>query len=131
MVKLQKRRVLKISVLFTLLILFYIYYFKQVFKHFSEELTNTAKYDEKITAIEPPTITVCFTPSFKPSVFEKYNITDWIFFGDYFPDVTAKKTIKAQLIILQKNSRIVEKLSKTNHQINCHTNDFVDKHLFY
>ena len=102
MVKLQKRRVLKISVFVILLILFYIFYFKEVFKHFSEQLTNTAKYDEKLITMEPPIITVCFTPPFKPSVFEKYNITDWIFFENHFPDVTANKTIKAQLIILQK-----------------------------
>lgn len=34
-----------------------------------------------------PAITICFDPPFKPSVLEKYNITDSIFYGAYFPDV--------------------------------------------
>ena len=101
MVKIQKRTVLKTLVFITLLVLFYIYYFKQVYKQFSEQLTNTAKYEEKITVTKPPTITICFDPAFKPSVFEKYNISDWIFFEDYFPNVTANMSIKEQWTILQ------------------------------
>ena len=93
--KVQKRAVLKFMVLIALLVLFYVYYFRVVFKQFTEQLTNTAKFEEKITVTEPPTITLCFDPRFKPSVFEKYNITNWIFFGDYFPKVVENKTIKA------------------------------------
>ena len=93
--KVQKRRVLKFMVLIALLVLFYVYYFRVVFKQFTEQLTNTAKFEEKFTVTEPPTITLCFDPRFKPSVFEKYNITKWIFFGDYFPEVMENKTIKA------------------------------------
>ena len=93
--KVQKRTVLKLMVLIALLVLFYIYYFRVVFKQFTEQLTNTAKFEEKITVTEPPTITLCFDPRFKPSVFEKYNITNWIFFDDYFPKVLENKTIKA------------------------------------
>jgi len=93
--KVQKRTFLKFTVLIALLVLFYVYYFKVVFKQFTEQLTNTAKFEEKITVTEPPTITICFDPIFKPSVFEEYNITDWIFFEDYFPEVMKNKTIKA------------------------------------
>ena len=93
--KVQKRTVLKFAVLIALLGVFYVYYFRVVFKQFTEQLTNTAKFEEKITFTEPPTITLCFDPRFKPSVFEKYNITNWIFFGDYFPKVMENKTIKA------------------------------------
>ena len=93
--KVQKRTFLKFTVLITLLVLFYVYYFRVVFKQFTEQLTNTAKFEEKITVTEPPTITLCFNPIFKPSVFEEYNITNWIFFDDYFPEVMENKKIKA------------------------------------
>ena len=93
--KVQKRTFLKFAVLIALLVLFYVYYFRVVFKQFTEQLTNTAKFEEKITVTEPPTITLCFNPIFKPSVFEEYNITNWIFFGDYFPEVMKNKKIKA------------------------------------
>ena len=93
--KVQKKTFLKSTLLIALLVLFYAYYFRVVFKHFTEQLTNTAKFEEKITVTEPPTITLCFNPIFKPSVFEKYNITDWIFFDDYFPEVMENKKIKA------------------------------------
>ena len=86
---------MKSTVLIALLLLFYVYYFREVIKHFTEQLTNTAKFEEKITVAEPPTITICFDPIFKPSVFEEYNITDWIFFEDLFPEVMKNKTIKA------------------------------------
>ena len=109
--KIQKRTILKTSVLSTLLVLFYIYYFKQVYKHFSEQLTNTAKYEEKITVTEPPTITICFDPAFKPSVFEKYNISDWVFHEEYFPNVTANMSIKAQCTILQIILKIILKIT--------------------
>ena len=52
-------------------------------------------FRQRFTCTEPPTITLCFDPRFKPSVFEKYNITNWIFFDDYFPKVLENKTIKA------------------------------------
>ena len=93
--KVQKRAVLKFMVLIALLVLFYVYYFRVVFKQFTEQLTNTAKFEEKITVTEPPTITLCFDPKFKPSVFEEYNITNWIFFEDYYPEVMKNKKIKA------------------------------------
>ena len=93
--KVKKRTVLKSTVLIALLVLFYVYYFGEVIKHFTEQLTNTAKFVEKITVAEPPTITLCFDPRFKPSVFEEYNITNWIFFEDYYPKVMKNKTIKA------------------------------------
>ena len=93
--KVQKRIFLKFAVLIALLVLFYVYYFRVVFKQFTEQLTNTAKFEEKITVTEPPTITLCFNPIFKPSVFEEYNITNWIFFGNYFPEVMENKKIKA------------------------------------
>ena len=112
--KIQKRTILKTSVLLTLLVLFYIYYFKQVYKQFSEQLTNTAKYEEKITVTEPPTITICFDPAFKPSVFEKYNISDWVFFEEYFPNITANMSIKAQWTILQIILKIILKITSIN-----------------
>ena len=93
--RVKKGNLLKFTVLIALLVLFYFFYFRVVFKHFTEQLTNTSKFEEKITVTEPPTITICFDPIFKPSVFEEYNITDWIFFEDYFPEVMKNKTIKA------------------------------------
>jgi hypothetical protein len=93
--KVQKRTFFKFTVLIALFVLFYVYYFRVVFKHFTEELTNTAKFEEKITVTEPPTITLCFAPRFKPSVFEKYKITGKIFYKDIFPEVLKNKTIKA------------------------------------
>ena len=93
--RVKKGNLLKFTVLIALLVLFYFFYFRVVFKHFTEQLTNTSKFEEKITVTEPPTITICFDPIFKPSVFEEYNITDAIFFADRFPEVMENKTIKA------------------------------------
>ena len=92
-----KRSILKILVLIALLIIFYVYYFRQVFRQFSENLSNTGIYEEKIVVTEPPTITICFKPAFKPSVFKKYNITKKIFSDEFdpFPNISASKTIQA------------------------------------
>ena len=45
--KVQKRTFSKFTVLIGLLVLFYVYYFRVVFKQFTEQLTNTAKFEEK------------------------------------------------------------------------------------
>ena len=47
--KVQKRKIFKFMVLIALLVLFYVYYFRVVFKQFTDQLTNTAKFEEKIT----------------------------------------------------------------------------------
>ena len=82
-----KRTILKALVFISLLILFYIFYFKQVFDQYSNQLTNTAKFEEKIEHVEPPTLTICFEPIYKPSVLEKYNVTEEMFFEDDFTDL--------------------------------------------
>ena len=92
--KVQNRTFLKFTVLIALLVLFYVYYFRVVFQQFTEQLTNTAKFEEKIKVTEPPTITLCFDPRFKPSVFEEYNITNLIFHEDSFPELMKNKKIK-------------------------------------
>ena len=110
--KVLKRTFLKFTVLIALLVLFYFYYFRVVFKQFTEQLTNTAKFEEKITVTEPPTITICFDPIFKPSVLEAYNINDWIFFQDRFPEVMKDKTIKVNgqfFIFTDKGQKLYQK----------------------
>ena len=47
--KVQKRKIFKFMVLIALLVLFYVYYFRVVFMQFTDQLTNTAKFEEKIT----------------------------------------------------------------------------------
>ena len=80
-------------ILLILLLLFYIYYFQQVIKNYSEGITNTAKYENKLTQIEPPVFELCLDPFFKPSVFEKYNISSYIFYANDYPDVLINNTI--------------------------------------
>ena len=94
MAKLQRRYILKIFVFLALLTLFYIFYFKKIFKLFSAKYTNTAKFEEKIKMIEPPAVTLCFSPNFKPSVLKELSITDNILISNRFPEIFAKKTIK-------------------------------------
>ena len=94
-VKIRKRTILKLVVLSILFSLFSIYYLKPTVMQYSEELTNTAKHEEKITKVEMPAISICLTPNFKPSVFHKHNITDYIFYQNKYPEVLANKTLKA------------------------------------
>ena len=96
MAKLQRRNILKIFVFLALLTLFYIFYFKKIFKLFSAKYTNTAKFEEKIKMIEPHAVTLCFSPKFKPSVLKELNITDDILISNRFPEIFAKKTMKVQ-----------------------------------
>ena len=91
MAKLPKRNILKFFVILALLTLFYIYYFRQIFNLFSAKYTNTAKFEEKIDMIEPPAVTLCFSPNFKPSVLKSLNITDDMFFNRYPEAFTNKK----------------------------------------
>ena len=58
-----------------------------------EGITNTAKYETKLTEIEPPVWEVCLHPFYKPSVFEKYNITSYIFYSNDYPEVLKNNTI--------------------------------------
>ena len=62
-------------------------------KNYSAGITNTAKYENKLTQIEPPVFELCLDPFFKPSVFEKYNISSSIFFNNDYPDVLINNTI--------------------------------------
>ena len=103
MVKIKTTTVFRIIVFLILFVLFYIYYLTPIIDQYRKKLTNTAKHDEKVSetdkgVIELPAITMCFKPKFKPSIFEKYNITEDVFFQDKYPNVTAKKTIKVQLL---------------------------------
>ena len=93
MLKIKTTTVLRVIVFLILFVLFCIFYFTPIIDQYWKELTNTAKHDDK-GVIELPAITMCFKPKFKPSVFEKYNITEYVFFSEKFPNVTDKKTIK-------------------------------------
>ena len=87
-------RFLNITILIILLVIFYVYYLQEVSKQFTEGITNTAKYERKVTEIEPPVWEVCLDPFYKPSVFEEYgNITNKIFFGNVYPEVLINNTI--------------------------------------
>ena len=77
-----------------LLVWYYFGYFSLAFEQFSKKSTNTMFHEESIEEIEPPAITICFDPPFKPSVFEKYRINKWIFFYNNFPHVIANNTFK-------------------------------------
>ena len=89
----QIEAILKTIAFLALLVLYYIGYFRVVFDQFSKQLTNTISNEETILEIEPPALTICLNPPYKPLVFEKYGIDKWIFEYNYFPDVVANKTI--------------------------------------
>ena len=85
---------LKLVVFLTLIVLFYFGYFKSAFKLYSKKLTNTLIFEESIKETEPPTVTVCFSPPYKPSVMTKYKINGSIFWRDNFPSVLINNTIQ-------------------------------------
>ena len=95
MAKLSRKNILKFFVVLALLTLFYFYYFRQIFNLFSAKYTNTAKFEEKIEMIEPPAVTICFSPNFKPSVLKSLNITDDMFFNRY-PEAFTNKNMNVQ-----------------------------------
>ena len=95
--KSTKRAILRFLTLTVLLVLFFLNYLAPIVIQWRSKITNTAKHVEKVTDIEPPAITVCFKPSFKNSVFKKYNITEDIFHANAFPNFTADNTIKVTL----------------------------------
>ena len=92
--KSTKRAILRFLTLTVLLVLFFMYYLGPIIIQYMSQITNTAKHVEKVTDIEPPAITVCFKPSFKNSIFKKYNITEDIFHENAFPGFVANNTIK-------------------------------------
>ena len=86
------KSIFKFLIILVLMIFFYTFYFRLQYKHYSEKLTNTAKYDQRLTENEPPAITICFDPKFKKSVFRKYDqpeyniyVDDSLFFGNLYP----------------------------------------------
>ena len=98
--RIKKRTSLKAIILLILLVLFFVFYLQPIVNNYVQKLTNTAKHEEKVTKIEPPAITVCLKPIFKPSVFRKLGVRHEVFFGDVQPNITDKKSIKVQLTIL-------------------------------
>ena len=92
--KSTKRAILRFLTLTVLLVLFFLNYLAPIVIQWRSKITNTAKHVEKVTDIEPPAITVCFKPSFKNSIFKKYNITEDIFHENAFPNFVANTTIK-------------------------------------
>ena len=86
--------VFKILLFLILLILFYFGYFIFVLDSYSKKITNTMTSENFVIQMEPPAITICFDPPFKPSVMEKYNISQKIFETNFYPNLIASKTIK-------------------------------------
>ena len=77
----SKSLILKSGILFALLFLFYIYYFKNVYDQYSERITSTSITETVADEIDPPTVTICFDDPWKSSIFEKYNINMEYFKG--------------------------------------------------
>ena len=94
--KYTKRAILRTIALAILFFLFFYYYLLPIVIQYSSKITNTAKHDELVEDIEPPAITVCFKPKFKQSDFNKYNITEDIFFAPIYQEVLSNNTIKVQ-----------------------------------
>ena len=90
----NKRILIKVFVLVVCFIIFVNWYFLPAYDSYARALTNTATFVDQIEDIQPPVITVCFEPHFKQSVYDKYNITEDIFFENSHPNVMAYKTIK-------------------------------------
>ena len=99
MKKFTKRAVLRVLALVILFVIFFFNYLKPIVIQWSNGITNTAKHEEPITDVEPPAITVCFEPKFKPSVFNMHNITEDIFYVNAFPDVVVNNTIKVIYVL--------------------------------
>ena len=79
-------KILKGLLLGSLLVFFYVYFFKKVYKDFQNKMTSIAYSEEFIEkdGIQAPVVTVCLP--LKPSVLQKYGIKS-SFFG-YRPDIS-------------------------------------------
>lgn len=83
---------LKAFVFIGLLVIFYVFYLKDIIKQFNEGLVNTSKFEEKVEKQAFPTLTVCPTPSFKEdTLFNKYNSTYKVLFWSAYLNDEIKK----------------------------------------
>ena len=87
----------------------YFFFFKDVFEKFSDNLTNMATREEPykkdgVTGIKSPAITLCFSPSIKPSVLKKYNLTTLSFFN--FADMVKTMDISFSKVMYEGSLRL-------------------------
>ena len=62
-----------------LLILFCLFYLVDQMEDFIQGRTTITSRLEKVNFLEPPTLTLCFDPPFKLSIFEKYGVNEALF----------------------------------------------------
>ena len=67
--------VMKTGIFLSLFIVFYIFYFINVAKKYTEENTNLAFSQQTISKVKPPFFTLCMDPSAKFSALEKLNVS--------------------------------------------------------
>ena len=81
--------IVKLLCIGILLIFYYLYFFKDVIDQYSEGLTNFATKEETVRSTETPAITLCFSPPYKQSIIDEYEIV-----SDHFDDITKKVQMK-------------------------------------
>ena len=74
---------LKITIIIISLTVFFKYFFIDIAKNYTEKLTGLAvedkPFEEGENGFKIPAITICASPNRKPSVYEKYNISESFF----------------------------------------------------
>ena len=87
-------RLLKGIILTILLIFFTYYYLLEAVRQYTNQLTNTAKYEVKLSEIKAPTLTICFKPKWKINQLRKvFNYTESIFHHYYKEELPNNFTI--------------------------------------
>ena len=102
---------LKLIFVAILLVVYYLYFFKDVVENYANRLTNLATKQEPLTnGMETPAITICLSPTRKAKKMEEWNITEQFFklktlktYDNLFNDVFMKDIIDDTSFKLDKD----------------------------
>ena len=102
---------LKLIFVAILLVVYYLYFFKDVVENYANRLTNLATKQEPLTnGMETPAITICLSPTRKAKKMEEWNITEQFFklktlktYDNLFNDVSMKDIIDDTSFKLDKD----------------------------
>ena len=82
-IRVTLKRLLKILIIIISLLIFYHYFFKDVINKYFDQMTNIATEDKELhkdeNGFQSPTFTICMQPQRRPSIYDKYNVTDAFF----------------------------------------------------
>ena len=99
-------RILKFTILISLLILFGIFV-QDVFTKFSAKKTNFMQSDKNNVSVDIPSFTFCFTPSMKNSIIKKYDLPSSSIYSN-FVEVEKKANYSIPKIFTESSYQLEE-----------------------